>query len=300
MYHKNILVLEQATPSCEAARSMNERNCGYAIVSNGKGRMVGIVTDRDLACGILGERLNAHSPISEVMSGELKYVDENESVLSALKLMQEFGVRRVPVIHESAGGSQKCVGVYTFDEIILEEQSELAALKKILRRQFPKRTRRMATDTELSEIHRDEQLNRFNRIIADEIQMKGDLAEKVIYHLIRSIVQRVPKEKSKRFILDLPALIHEDFLNLKVNSERHFSLYAIELELTRRYGLKKDAFHQLLPKFWRGLSYFVSKRNLMAVYKSLPKDLQKALIQVEDSNFSKILDNVRNLERVHA
>ncbi len=297
-HSRSVLVLEQGTPSCEAARSMNERNCGYAVVSNGRGRMVGMVTDRDLACGILGERLNAHSPISEVMSSDLKYIDDSQDVDSALKVMQEYGVRRVPIIHENPSGSQKCVGIYTFDEIILAEETELSGLKRILRRQLPNRMRSPSMDSEQSEVQREEQFNRFNRILADEIGIQGELAENIVYHLIRSIVQRVPKDTVRNFILDLPALIHEDFLRVEPLAETNFSVYAIELELARRYKLKKKKFAELLPKFWYGLGHFVRKRNLKAVYESLPKDLQQALMRETAPNPQESLDNIRYLQRV--
>jgi CBS-domain-containing membrane protein len=83
-----------------------------AAVVDGEGRLVGIVTDRILMRelgGQIGGRLafgpgrrarRAARPISGIMERGLKVATEGMSVYEALRLMAEYGLKRLPIVDE--------------------------------------------------------------------------------------------------------------------------------------------------------------------------------------------------------
>ena len=103
-----------ASPSCcspndtvqDAARMMRECDCG-AIPVVDAGRIVGIVTDRDLAVRALADGRGADTRLDEVITRDLACVNTDDDVSTVAKLMSDRQVRRVPVV--DAKGT--CVGI---------------------------------------------------------------------------------------------------------------------------------------------------------------------------------------------
>ena len=85
----------------DAARMMGSYNVGSLPVVEGgdNKRLVGIVTDRDLALGVIGEgRFDAK--VGDVMTPNPSTVREDEDTESVARIMAEEQVRRVPVVDE--------------------------------------------------------------------------------------------------------------------------------------------------------------------------------------------------------
>jgi len=85
----------------DAARMMGSYNVGSLPVVEGgdNKRIVGIVTDRDLALGVIGEgRFDAR--VGDVMTPNPSTVRENDDAEAVSRLMAEEQIRRVPVVDE--------------------------------------------------------------------------------------------------------------------------------------------------------------------------------------------------------
>jgi len=81
-----------------AAQVMDEINVGALPVCDGK-KLVGIVTDRDITVRSVSVGQNPdQTPVSEVMSGDLRWCFEDQSVDEVLQEMGDVQIRRVPVI----------------------------------------------------------------------------------------------------------------------------------------------------------------------------------------------------------
>lgn len=87
----------------EAAQAMRERRCGFLPVLGRGGRVVGVITDRDIALAA-EERGRALEEISVggSMHSDVHACSPEQSVEDALAAMQSFRVRRIPVV--DAGG----------------------------------------------------------------------------------------------------------------------------------------------------------------------------------------------------
>ena len=84
----------------EVARLMSENDCGCVPVVEDQQskRIVGVVTDRDLACRCLGEGKGPETAVREVMSAEPSCCTPDTDLAEVERIMTERQVRRVPVV----------------------------------------------------------------------------------------------------------------------------------------------------------------------------------------------------------
>lgn len=89
---------EPGTSVVEAAKVMAREDVGPVPVVDG-GRLVGVVTDRDLVVRVLAEGRDPESTtVSEITSSDLVTVSPDDDLGQALQLLAEHQVRRLPVV----------------------------------------------------------------------------------------------------------------------------------------------------------------------------------------------------------
>jgi CBS domain-containing protein len=84
-----------------AAKKMKDENIGpILVVEDEQGyKLVGIVTDRDLALKVVGEERDAqNTKVGDVMSGDVVTCHADDDVEKALNAMEEHQLRRIPVV----------------------------------------------------------------------------------------------------------------------------------------------------------------------------------------------------------
>ena len=81
----------------EAAGMMREHDIGSLPVSR-DGKLVGMVTDRDIVIRALADGLDGSCEVSRVMTEDLQTCGADDSVESAADRMSDLGVRRLPVV----------------------------------------------------------------------------------------------------------------------------------------------------------------------------------------------------------
>lgn len=109
-----------------AAQLMWEFDCGCipVIRANGDGRLVGIVTDRDIAMAAYtqGKQLWA-IPVGTAMSHQVVACHADDGINQAEMLMRENRVRRLPVVDQN----ERVVGMLSLNDLAREAQREAAA-----------------------------------------------------------------------------------------------------------------------------------------------------------------------------
>ena len=95
------------TTAQEAARLMSEQDCGCLPVVDANDRLVGVVTDRDIACRCVAEGKEPSTPVADIMTSGARCCSPDDDVSEATRIMTEAQVRRVPVID----GQGCCVGI---------------------------------------------------------------------------------------------------------------------------------------------------------------------------------------------
>jgi CBS domain-containing protein len=101
----------------KSASLMWEHDCGVMPVVTGNGKIVGILTDRDICMAVtMQNRTPAEITVKEIMSTNVKTCSINDNVIDALKIMQNNKVRRLPVVSDDG----KLQGILSLNDIILQ------------------------------------------------------------------------------------------------------------------------------------------------------------------------------------
>ena len=83
-----------------AAKMMRDEDVGMAPIVEGD-RLVGVLTDRDIAVRVVAEGLDPERvKVSEVASRDVVTLDPDQDLDEALRLMARHQVRRLPVVEE--------------------------------------------------------------------------------------------------------------------------------------------------------------------------------------------------------
>ena len=99
---ENPATVTPETTAREAARLMEQHDCGSLPVCDGiSGRLVGVITDRDISIRGVAQGRPPETPVSELMSGNPQTVGEDDSLDRVEEVMARHQVRRVPVVDES-------------------------------------------------------------------------------------------------------------------------------------------------------------------------------------------------------
>jgi CBS domain-containing protein len=114
----------------EIARLMCDADIGCLPVRDND-RLVGMVTDRDIAVRVIGCGKGPDTPVREVMSAEVKYCFEDEDLDDVAQNMGEQQIRRLPVLDRQ----KRLVGVLALGDVALVDGNGSAgdALSQISR-----------------------------------------------------------------------------------------------------------------------------------------------------------------------
>ena len=83
-----------------AAKMMKDEDVGLAPIVEGE-RLIGTVTDRDIAIRVVAEGKDPESTtVREIASTQLVTIDPQQDLDEALRLMAQHQVRRLPVVEE--------------------------------------------------------------------------------------------------------------------------------------------------------------------------------------------------------
>jgi CBS domain-containing protein len=107
------------TTAQEAAVLMRDNDCGaIPVVENLENRkLVGMVTDRDLAVRGLAEGKGPDARVEELMSVQPVGADENDEVETVREVMIRERIRRVPVL----GKERRVVGIVAQADLARED-----------------------------------------------------------------------------------------------------------------------------------------------------------------------------------
>lgn len=114
-----------------AALLMREHHVGSLVVvdeSGGKRIPAGILTDRDIAVGVVALGLDPEATLVDaVMSPEVVVEREDAGVAETVALMRQKGLRRLPVV-DRAGSLVGLVSADDLLELLAEELTGLASM----------------------------------------------------------------------------------------------------------------------------------------------------------------------------
>ena len=103
-----------------AAARMTEQACGSVLVCDND-RLCGIFTERDLMTRVVGQGLDPKTtPLREVMTRDPDCIESTETARDALRRMDEFGYRHLPVMENG-----HVLGVISLRDLPLETLAKM-------------------------------------------------------------------------------------------------------------------------------------------------------------------------------
>jgi CBS domain-containing protein len=105
-----------------AARAMRENDIGDIIVLDGE-RLYGILTDRDIVVrGLAEDKDPGTTAVGEICSRDLTTLQATDSVGSAVRIMREKALRRLPVVDERG----TVIGIVSLGDLAVERDPRSA------------------------------------------------------------------------------------------------------------------------------------------------------------------------------
>jgi len=104
----------------ELVALLDEKNIGAVVVSTDDDPVAGIVSERDVVRKLTTGSDILDSPVSEIMTTDVRTVDLHETVHELMKLMTEHRIRHVPVVVEG-----RLHGIVSIGDVVKSRIGEL-------------------------------------------------------------------------------------------------------------------------------------------------------------------------------
>ena len=274
----------------EAARAMIDHQIGAVVVVH-DGRVVGIVTDRDLVLDVVA---NAANPIEvrvgSVMRPNVTTIDVGATAGDAVALMRTNACRRLPIVENG-----RVAGIVTLDDLLLEralspeEIAGVVASQLELAKGWSLRNReREGKGSPPTEIGRHARLRRRHGSRAgstyahwlDEIQAATGLktrqdAETAALIVLEGICRRIPPPEAKHVLPQLPSVLREELVScLEGAPDKSITKDALEAELRHELHLGQLDAGVLLASICNVIFGTLSPSLSGAVRTSMPAELE--------------------------
>jgi CBS domain-containing protein len=115
---RDVRLIEPTQTIRDAARMMAELDSGIMPVREGD-RLVGMITDRDIAVRAVAEGRGPDTAIREVMTEDVKYCFEDDDTDGVARNMAEIQVRRLPVLDRD----KRLVGIISLGDMAMSDES---------------------------------------------------------------------------------------------------------------------------------------------------------------------------------
>ncbi len=123
----NVKSLAPADSIAAAAKAMSDLNVGVIPVCDG-GKLLGVVTDRDIVIRAVAKGLDGQAPLSGIMSKQVQTASPEDDLDDVLERMSDSQIRRMPVV--DAGGA--LVGIVSLGDIAVKGSEDEAEVGQSL------------------------------------------------------------------------------------------------------------------------------------------------------------------------
>ncbi len=111
--HKDADWVTAETPISDVAALMQRKDIGAVPVGRDD-RLVGMITDRDIALRVVGEGRDPSKTVAaDVMTPDIIYCHDHQSVEDAIHVMDQRKIRRLPVLNDK----KRMVGMISLGDI---------------------------------------------------------------------------------------------------------------------------------------------------------------------------------------
>ena len=109
-----LITVNLSTTALQVAKMMEQGGIG-AVLVQGNGNPLGIVTDRDYATRVAANNLDFDTPVEKIMSSPLITINHNEPISAAAERMTTKKIRKLAVTENG-----KVVGIITSTDLVTQ------------------------------------------------------------------------------------------------------------------------------------------------------------------------------------
>ncbi len=289
---RRVIVLHPTALAYEAGRALDHNDVGAVLVQD-RGKLLGVLTDRDLAVRVAGPGLDpTEVEIGEVMSTDLATLPVEASVQQAVELMLARRIRRVPVLREG-----QVVGVVTLDDLILHGDSDLGTLERLVRAQLSDRDRSKeaspdrpmqappdAGDEEREDRHQSragKALHDFSKQLADSLGLEDPERALTAFEVVAAaLVQRLTLAEAHDFVAQLPSRMRARLAGLPAGPDVSVTRESLEADMATRLDLDPERAAALVRRVALCVGDFVTEAEAEHVIAQLPPDMKEIFAPV--------------------
>ena len=110
----------------DVAKLMDEIDAGSVPVGEND-RLIGMITDRDIAVRAVAAGKGPETPVRDVMSSDIKYCYEDEDLEHVARNMADIKVRRLPVVSRD----KRLVGIVSLGDLARKDSGGKSAGKTV-------------------------------------------------------------------------------------------------------------------------------------------------------------------------
>jgi len=115
---RDVITANPEQTICEAARLMAEIDAGVLPVGEND-RLVGMITDRDIAVRAVAQEKPPTTKVREIMSQEVLYCFDDQELDDIARNMSDVKVRRLPVVNRE----KRLVGIVSLGDLSKAEDA---------------------------------------------------------------------------------------------------------------------------------------------------------------------------------
>jgi CBS domain-containing protein/uncharacterized protein (DUF2267 family) len=287
---RRVVVLSSDATAYEAARAMDDNHVGAVLVQD-HGRLVGILTDRDLALRVAGSGFEASElDVGEVMSTNVIALPVEASVDDVVECMLERHVRRVPIVQ---GG--KVVGLVSLDDLILTGDADLETLAEIVKAQLSEPRREKPSDAvhpvrvppedrsaERQERHQSRSgrtLSEFSKHLSETLGIEDRGRALTAFEVVATaLVERLTPDEARDFLSQLPSLLRERLEGVPKGPDPHVTRESVETDMALRLDLEPEEAAALVRRVAVSMEDFVSEAEVEDIIAQLPRDMKELFV----------------------
>jgi CBS domain-containing protein/uncharacterized protein (DUF2267 family) len=278
-----LVVLHTNESAYEASRAMEANHVG-AILLEDKGRLRGILTDRDLTVRVVGRGLDGRqTPLVAVMTPAPSTLPITATEEDVVELMRLRRVRRIPLLE-----GDRLAGLVSLDDLLLEGTVDSDDLARVVLAQLeepaplkpagavhpekPARRRR-------SEGRARERFGRMLHLVQSATGLpRRELAETALEVVLASIIRRITPHEAEDLLAQLPLKVQERLLHAPRGPDKSVGLESIARALAERLELGPDEALLVARGVGMTLGQIVSEGEIEDIRSQLPSEMRELFL----------------------
>jgi CBS domain-containing protein/uncharacterized protein (DUF2267 family) len=273
---QKVVVLRETDSVFSAAKAMSESEVGCVVIAGRKGEVAGIITDRDIVCNAVASNLDSETPLQLVMETDLVALQSDSTVEDAIRLMEQHGIRRLPIVDLTRKNETRCIGIVSLDDLIAGEMVSAADIARVVRSQIL-RQRRPRGKGRPHKGRLEQSYNIFISKVAKRLSLEREVADTVVEYMASILVRRLHYSGGLQMLAQFPKILQEKLLELPAGPDRSITSEDLIQGTALRSGKRPDQAQHMTYEIWQIMKDYLGETHAEHIAHQLPEDIRDAL-----------------------